>query len=114
MASRTDAKLRHEEDAPVSPREFYRESLTEAEQLELPAAYELEGLEHEIAALRVKLKTALGKHPENLKLAAEGVGLLVKAVAAQYRLSPKARKDLADNLAAVLNSVGDQLLPPEG
>jgi hypothetical protein len=32
----------------------------------------------------------------------------------RYILWPKARKDLADNPAATLNSVGDQLLPPEG
>ncbi len=39
---------------------------------------------------------------------------LVRAVGALYRLSPKSRKDLADNPAATLNSLGDQLLPPEG
>ena len=37
-----------------------------------------------------------------------------RAVGARYRLSPKSRKDLAENLAAALNSLGDQLLPPEG
>ncbi len=56
-------------------------------------------------------KTALKERPDDLKLLVRGVELLVKAVAAQYRLSPKTRKDLADNFAAVLNSVGDQLLP---
>lgn len=38
----------------------------------------------------------------------------MRAVGARYRLSPKSRRDLADNLAATLNSLGDQLLPPEG
>lgn len=38
----------------------------------------------------------------------------MRAVGARYRLSPKSRGDLADNLAATLNSLGDQLLPPEG
>jgi hypothetical protein len=96
-----------------SVRDFYRRALTEAEQLELDDARELEGLEEEIAVLRVRLQTALQEKPEDLGLLTKGVEALVKAVGAQYRLSPKARKDLADNVAAVLNSLGDQLLPAD-
>ena len=58
------------------------------------------------------LKSYYEEHPEDLKLIAAGVNMLVKAVAAQYRLSPKAKGDLAESITAVLNSVGDQLLPP--
>ncbi len=94
-----------------SLRNFYHQALTEAEQIELERAQESEGLEDEIALLRVRLKTAVEERPDDLKLLVQGIGMLVKAVAAQYRLSPKARKDLADNFAAALNSLGDQLLP---
>jgi hypothetical protein len=97
-----------------SPDNFYSGSLTDAERLELPAAQKVAGLEHEIAALRVKLKTAIKKHPENLALMKAGIEILVKAVAAQYRLSPKAKKDLAANFTAVLNGLGDELLPAGG
>ncbi|MDO8614285.1 MAG: hypothetical protein Q7T33_00930 [Dehalococcoidia bacterium] len=97
---------------PPSPRNFYRRALTAAEQLELGPAAEVEGLADEIAMLRVRLKSALQEHPGDLKLLASGVQMLVKAVAAQYRLSPRARRDLADHITAVLNSLGDQLLPP--
>ena len=48
-----------------------------------------------------------------MQLLVKGLGILVRAVGARYRLSPKSSKDLAENLAAVLN-MGDQLLPPEG
>ncbi len=92
-------------------RNFYHDALTEAEQLELPRAQQVEGLDDEIAVLRVRLKTALDERPQDLKLLAQGVQMLVKAVAARYRLSPKARRDLGDQIAAVLNSLGDQLLP---
>ena len=44
----------------------------------------------------------------------QGISMLVRAVATQYRLSPKARKDLADHLAATLNAVRDQLHPIGG
>ena len=94
-----------------STHNFYRRALSEAEQLELGEAKEVEGLDDEIALLRVRLKRALEERPKDLKLLLRGLDLLVKAVAARYRLSPKARKDLAENLAATLNSLGDQLLP---
>ena len=99
---------------PISLRNFYAtEGMTEAERIELAEAHGVEGLEHEIALLRVRLKAAINDRPEDLKLLTHGVQTLVRAVAVQYRLSPKARKDLADNLAAVLNSFGDQILPAD-
>ena len=49
-----------------------------------------------------------------MQLLVKGLDILVRAVGARYRLSPKSRKDLAENLAAALNSLGDQLLPPQG
>jgi len=97
-----------------SPRNFYRGALGEAERLDLAQAQDVEGLDDEIALLRVLLRKAIGERPEDTQLLVKGVDLLVKAVAVRYRLSPKARKDLADNLSATLNSLGDQLLPPEG
>ncbi len=101
------------EATPSSPGHFYGASLTEKERAQLPAAYEIEGLAHEIATLRVKLNTAIDEHPTDLKLISAGVDMLVKAVATQYRLSPKSKKDLAERMAAVLNSFGDHILPPD-
>ncbi len=96
----------------LSAGNFYGQSMTEAEQEALEAAHQVEGLSDEIAMLRVKLMTAIHDHPENLKLLEAGINTLVRAVAAQYRLSPKAKGELADSITAVLNNLGDQLLPP--
>ncbi len=90
---------------------FYGDALTEAEQLLLEEARRMEGLDEEIAVLRVRLRKALDERPEDLRLLTHGIDMLVKAVAAQYRLSPKARRDLAGHLTNLLNSLGDQLLP---
>ena len=92
---------------------FYGSSLTEAERVELEKAAEVENLDEEIAVLRVRLKTALSERPEDYALLVRGIGMLTRAVAAQYRLSPRASKDLADRFAAALNSVGDQLFPSD-
>lgn len=106
-AERRDAVVR------ADPASFYAGCVTEGERELLEAAREVEGLEEEIAVLRVRLFRALKEHPEDFRLMVHGVGMLVRAVAAQYRLSPKARRDLADNFAAVLNGLGDQILPPD-
>jgi hypothetical protein len=95
----------------MSKRSFYAGSLTEAEQVALAQAADVENLDEEIAVLRVRLKTALSEHPQDYALLVRGIGMLTRAVAAQYRLSPRASKDLADRFASVLNSVGDQLFP---
>ena len=98
----------------MSKRSFYDDDcLTEAERVELPKAAEVEGLDEEIAVLRVRLKSALKDHPEDYALLVRGIGMLVRAVSAQYRLSPRASKDLSDNLAAVLNRFGDLIVPAD-
>ena len=94
-------------------RNFYKESLNETEQLELKKAAGVEDLGEEIEVLRVRLKTALSKDENDFVLIVRGVDTLVKAVAAQYRLSPRAKKDLSDNFAAVFNSLGDHILPAD-
>ena len=100
-------------DSGSSLRNFYEDALSEAEKEELPLAEHVEGLDQEIAVLRVRLKAAMRERPQDLPLIARGLEMLVKAVAARYRLSPKARRDLADNLSAVIDSL-DTLFSPAG
>ncbi len=92
-------------------REFYAGALDAAERIELDAASEVEGLDEEIALLRMKLREALGKRPDDLALMLRGIDLLVKAVSARYRLSPEAGEDLSENIANVVRSVGGLLMP---
>ncbi len=100
--------------ARTAARNFYRQVLDKAERLDLERAREMEGLDDEIALMRVRLKRAVGERPQDVQLLVKGLEILTRAVGARYRLSPKSRRDLADNLAATLNSLGNQLLPPEG
>ena len=106
MAART--KARREE-----AQGFYEKALSEAERRELPEARQMEGLDEEIAVMRVRLQQALKERPEDVQLIAKGLNLLVKAVAAKYRLSPKARKELSDSIAGVVEGIG-AVLYPEG
>ena len=90
---------------------FYEKALSEAERLDLPEARQMEGLDEEIAVMRVRLKRALEERPQDAQLIAKGLNLLVKAVATKYRLSPKARKDLSDSIAGVVQGIGAALYP---
>ena len=96
--------------SPVA-RNFYGSALDAAEQIEQQEAAEVEGLDEEIAVLRVRLRNVLKEHPEDYPLMMRGVELLVKAVSARYRLSKEAEEDLAGHLAGVIQGVGAQLMP---
>ena len=92
-----------------SKKGFYAQVLSEAEQVLLPEAMDIEGLDEEIALLRVKLSRALEEHPENMPLLLRAVDLLVKAVATKYRLSKKSQENLAEAIDSVLKEIGGAL-----
>lgn len=95
-----------------SRKKFYEAALTEMERLLLSEAREMEGLDEEIALLRVKFLTALKEEPQNHSLHLKQAGLLVKAVATRYRLGNRAEQDLLKSVRGVLENLGSSLLPP--
>ena len=105
---------KHQADGPRAPHVYYaRAARDEEEVAALEEAAQIEGLGHEIAMLRVQLLAALREEKVDLPRVLKGCEVLTKAVATQYRVSPKAKKDLSDNLAAVLNTFGDLILPSD-
>ena len=92
-------------------KDFYTVALKEAEQAALDDARELEGLDEEIAVLRVKLQTVLAEHPENFTMLLRGIELMVRAVSARYRISGKGEDDLYQSVVGVLKGIGTVLLP---
>ncbi len=92
--------------------ENYYDGPLRSEPEELRRAGQVEGLGDEIALLRMMLKSA-AKETDDPKLMMRGIEVLIRAVAAEYRLSPKASKHLSDNLSALLKNLGDQILPPD-
>jgi hypothetical protein len=91
--------------------DFYAQALTEAEKFELSQAEEVEGLDEEIALLRLRLKEMLNEHPENISLFLRGVELLMKAVSTKYRLSKDDKDNLGDAVSEVLKDIGGAILP---
>jgi hypothetical protein len=93
---------------PAKAKRFYQEALSQAEKADFPVALRVEGVDQEIAVLRLRLRTALQDHPEDLQLMLRGVVLLVQALAAKYRL-PKA--DQEQLLEAVSSEIDGDLWP---
>jgi hypothetical protein len=90
--------------------EFFERALSGAEQRMLPAAREMEGLDEEIALLRTKLRTlAADADAGAFPLLTRGMETLAKLCSVRYRLSQKSRKDLADSVAAMLQSFRSEL-----
>ena len=88
-----------------APRNFYRGALDAAEQEHLEAAAGAEGLDDEVALLRVLLRRELASHPEDLRLVLQGMTLLVRAVAARYRLSPADQEALEERIVAAVQAL---------
>jgi hypothetical protein len=101
--------------APESPSEFYARVLTEAERADLPLALKLQGVDEEIALLRLRLRSALLERSDDLALIFKGIDLLAKAVAARYRLPKAAEDELAETLQRLTASIGGLWLeePPD-
>ena len=59
--------------------------------------------------LRLRLRRALDEHPDDMTLMAKGVEMLVKALAASYKLSKGAKADLSSNIRAVLDEYGPMI-----
>ena len=82
---------------------FYVDALGGAERAaELAEAREVEGLDDEVALLRLRLRDVLEEHPDDFRLLQSGVRLLIQSLLAQHRLSPKQADNLADAVSNVL------------
>ncbi|MGD0114909.1 MAG: hypothetical protein ABSC13_02750 [Dehalococcoidia bacterium] len=92
---------------------FYDLAVPQGDRIALTVAHEVEGLDQEIAVLRVRLRRALEEHPENMTLMLKGVEMLVKAVSAGYRLSKDAKADLSESVRGTLEEYA-RMISPEG
>jgi len=73
---------------------FYTAALTEAERADFPEALQVEGVDDEVALLRLRLREAFKERPEDLLLALKGVEVLTRVVAVRYKLPSTRAKAL--------------------
>ena len=84
---------------------FYAKVLDEAEQLDFELVSGVEGIDDEIALLRVKIKSLLSHDPENIKLIMQATSALARLVKTRYNISKDQKKGLKEAIGNVLRDV---------
>jgi len=87
------------------PRGFYSRALDEAEKLELEEASHIEGIDEEIALLRVKLRKILEEQPERIDLHFEAANIIARLVRTRYQITKEQKKSLKEAIQKVLTEV---------
>lgn len=88
-----------------SPCGFYIQALDEAERLELEEASSLEGIDEEIAILRVKLRQLLQSHPERIDLHFQAANIIARLVKTRYQITKEQKRSLKEAVQRVLTEV---------
>ena len=84
---------------------FYSKVLDEAERLDFELATGVEGIDDEIALLRVKIKSLLEHDPENIKLIMQAANTLARLVKTRYNITKEQKKGLKEAISNVLRDV---------
>lgn len=108
---------------PAKPlKNFYASVLDDTEAL--AAAHEIEGFDEELAMLRARLKERLKERlkkrteeqiddrPQDDQLMLRSVTLIIRAVAARYRMSEKNARDLTESAVNTLKLLAEEVMPP--
>lgn len=88
---------------------FYSQALTEAEKLEMEEAVYIEGIDQEIALLRVKLRELVENEPGRIDLHLEAANTIARLVRTRYQISKEQKKSLKEAITKVLTEVAGPL-----
>ena len=88
---------------------FYYSALTDDERLEYDRALGVQGLDHEIALLRIKTKSLAIFDPRNIALIVRALKTLESLIKARYAIF---KEDAGENLREIMTEMMNQL-PPE-
>jgi len=88
---------------------FYSRALTEAEKLELEEAGYIEGIDQEIALLRIKLRELVENEPDRIDLQLEAANTIARLVRTRYQISREQKRSLKEAIAKVLTEVAAPL-----
>jgi hypothetical protein len=84
---------------------FYSQALNEAEKLELEEARSIDGIDEEIAILRVKLRELIVAEPERFDLHLKLATTIARLVTTRYNISKEQKKSLRGAITKVLTEI---------
>lgn len=87
---------------------FYSTVLDENQQRDFETATTVEGIDEEIALLRVKIKSLVQQNPENLRLIMQATNALSKLIMTKFNIGKDDKQGLKE---AVTNVLKDIALP---
>jgi hypothetical protein len=84
---------------------FYSQVFDESEQLQLEEARSIDGIDEEIAILRVKLRNLIDKHPERFDLHLVAANTIARLVRTRYSITREQKKTLREAITKVLTDI---------
>jgi hypothetical protein len=84
---------------------FYSKVLDEAEKISLEEARNIEGLDEEIAMLRVRLRKLIEKDPDRIDLHLKMTAAIARLVGVRYNISKEQKKSLRDAITKVITDI---------
>jgi len=88
---------------------FYSKALTDASRLHLEEAANIEGVDEEIAVLRLKLRDLVQNHPDRVDLQIKLANAIGRMVRTRYQLGKDEKRPVRDAIANVLREVAAPL-----
>ncbi len=104
MPARTGRKTPKGSQA-AERRGFYSRVLDEAGKLDFELASGVNGIDDEIALLRVKIKSLLEHNPDDVRLIMQMTNALERLVMARYKITKEQRKGLKEAIGNVLKDI---------
>ena len=105
MSAKAGQKTGASRGSPGVRQGFYSRVLDEAERLDFELASGVDGIDDEIALLRVKIKSILGDDPRNVKLLIDMTNALERLIRTRYKISKEQRKGLKEAIGNVLREI---------
>jgi hypothetical protein len=84
---------------------FYSRALEEAERFELEEALGVDGLDQEIALLRIKLRELIESRPDRIDLHLEAASTIARLVRTRYTISREQKKSLKEAISKVITEI---------
>jgi len=97
--------MRRKDTAKRTKPGFYSKALDEAERLELEEARGIEGIDEEIAILRLKLRELILAKPDRFDLHLKMATTIARLVTTRYNITREQKKSLKEAITRVLTEI---------
>ncbi len=105
MPAKVNRKSASKGSQRASKQGFYSRALDETEKLDFELAAGVNGIDDEIALLRVKIKSILGDDPNNIKDIIKVTNTLERLIRTRYKITREQRKGLKEAIGNVLRDI---------